>query len=222
MPPFEDRLWDFWQKNTKILLGIAALVLLVIVGQGAWEMLQEKKERDIQQAYAAATTTAQLKAFATANAGHELTGVAHLRVADEAYRDARFADALAAYEQAISILETGPLESRARLGAAMAQNQAGRTAESETALKALANDANEITAYRAEAIAHLASLAAAAGNAADVKAYSDQLMQLDPTSPWTQRTLQLLASVGSPGTEADATPAAPSDSPAITLPGAKK
>ncbi len=216
VPPFEERLWAFWQKNAKALLGIAALVLLVIVGQGAWEMLQEKKQRDIQQAYAGATTTAQLKAFAAANEGHELAGVAHLRIADEAYADRRHADAATAYEQAAAILKTGPLASRARLGAAMAKHQAGRTSEGEAALKAIANNANEIKAYRAEAIAHLASLASAAGNGADVKAYADQLMQLDPTSPWTQRTLQLLAT---PGAIEAAAPADAEASPAISLPG---
>jgi len=217
VPPFEERLWSFWQKNAKALLGLAALVLLVIVGQGGWEMLQEKKQRDIQAAYAAAATTAQLKAFASANPGHQLAGVAHLRIADEAYADRRHADAAAAYEQATSILKSGPLASRARLGAAMAKHQAGRASEGEAALKAIANDASEIKAYRAEALAHLATLASAAGNGADVKAYSDQLMQLDPTSPWTQRTLQLLAST--PGAIETAGSADADASPAISLPG---
>jgi len=213
VPPFEERLWSFWQKNAKALLGLAALVLLVIVGQGGWEMLQEKKQRDIQAAYAAAATTAQLKAFASANPGHQLAGVAHLRIADEAYADRRHADAAAAYEQATSILKSGPLASRARLGAAMAKHEAGRASEGEAALKAIANDANEIKAYRAEALAHLATLASTAGNGTDVKTYSDQLMQLDPTSPWTQRVLQLLVSTtGAIETPADA-------SPAISLPG---
>ncbi len=217
VPPFDERLWTFWQKNAKALLGLAALVLVVIVAQGAWEMLQEKKQRDIQQAYAAAAATAQLKAFASANEGHQLAGVAHLRMADEAYADRRHADAAAAYDQAASILKSGPLASRARLGSAMAKHQAGRTGEGETALKAIANDANEIKAYRAEAIAHLASLASAAGNGADVKAYADQLMQLDPTSPWTQRTLQLLAST--PGAIETGASADADASPTISLPG---
>jgi len=219
VPPFEERLWMFWQKNAKALLGIAAVVLLVIVGQGAWELLQEKKERDIQQAYAAAATTAQLKTFAAANPSHELAGVAQLRIADEAYGDGRFSEAASTYEQAVAALPAGALASRARLGAAMAKHQAGQTGESEAALKAIANDANEIKAYRAEAMAHLASLAAAAGNAADVKAYADQLMQLDPANPWTQRTLQLMAALPAP---AEGAPPAAPESPAITLPGAKK
>lgn len=218
--PFEERLWAFWQKNAKTLLGIAALVLLVIVGQGAWEMLQEKKEKDIQQAYAAAATTAQLKSFAAANPKHELAGVAQLRIADEAYGEGRHAEAATIYQQALADLPAGPLASRARLGAAMAQHQAGRAAEAETALKAIANDANEIKAYRAEAIAHLASLASEAGRSADVKTYADQLMQLDPANPWTQRTLQLLSAPAAEG-DVSSTPAS-AESPAITLPSAKK
>ena len=222
---FEDRLRILWEKNSKLVVGLIGVVLLVILAQGAWEYFAEQKEQDVRQAYAAATTTAQLKTFADSNSGHPLAAAAQLRIADEAYANGRYADAATGYEQAAGALKTGPLASRARLGAAMAKYQAGRAAEGEAALKAFANDANETKAYRAEALAHLASVASEAGNAADVRSYSDQLMQLDPASPWTQRTLQLLSTL--PAAEAPAQPetAAPAgaeSAPAITLPSAKK
>jgi hypothetical protein len=222
---FEDRLRILWEKNSKLVVGLIGVVLLVILGQGAWEYFAEKKERDVRQAYAGASTTAQLKTFSDANPGHPLAAAAQLRIADEAYENGRYADAATAYDQAAGALKTGPLASRARLGSAIAKYQAGRTAEGEAALKAFANDANETKAYRAEALAHLASAASEAGNAADVRSYSDQLMQIDPASPWTQRTLQLLSTL--PASEAPAqteatTPANADSAPAITLPGAKK
>lgn len=215
-PSFEERLHSFWRKNSKIITAALVVVLIAIVLNGAFDYLAKQKERDIEQAYAAAGTPAQVKAFAAANAEHPLGGVASVRVADEAYTEARYADAITAYDQAANILKTSPLASRARLGSAMAKLQAGRAGDAETALKTLSADGKEIKAYRAEATYHLASLAATKGDAAEVKTYSDQLMQLDPTSPWTQRSLALLAM------SAPAEPAASTAGPQISLPGSGK
>lgn len=216
-PSFEDRVRLFWEKNSKTIIAVLVVILLVIVGQGAWEYLAEKKERDIASRFAAATTPAQVKAFIAEHPQHPLTGVAHLRMADEAYGQGKYADAVVPYEQAAAILQTPALASRARLGVAMAKLQGGRAAEGEAALKAFAADEKEIKAYRAEAAYHLTSLAASNGNATEVTTYSEQLMQLDPASSWTQRALQLRTTV--PGAEAPAAPAPASDAPAIKLPG---
>lgn len=212
----DERMGMFWEKNNKAIVAVLALVFLIIVGNGVWESLAAKRERDIEQAFAAATTPAQLKSFVAAHPDHLLAGVAQLRMADEAYAAGVFADAIAPYEQAAAILKEGPLASRARLGLAVAKLQGGRDAEGETALKALASNVSEIETYRAEAAYHLASRAAANNNAADVKTFSDQLMQMDPTSLWTQRALQLRASLPSDEAPADA---AGDAAPAITLPG---
>jgi hypothetical protein len=215
---FEDRLRVFWEKNHKVVTGVLIVILVAIAGKGGWEYLQSQKQLDIQQAYGAATTPAQIKAFAAANPDHPLAGIAHLRMADEAYVASSFADAVTSYERAASILKTGPLASRARLGLAMAKLQSGSGTDADAALKAFAADAKEAKAFRAEAYYHLASLAGAKNNAADFKAYSDQLMQLDPASPWTQRVLALRSNL--PEVEANASSTPPS--PTITLPGSTK
>jgi hypothetical protein len=215
-PSFEDRLRLFWQKNSKLVIALLAVILVVVAAKEGWEYLAAEKERGIGEAFAAAVTPAQVKSFIEANPGHPLSGVAHLRTADETYAAGRFSDAIPAYEQATAILRSGPLASRARLGVAMSKLQAGRTADGEAALKAFAADANEIKAFRAEAAYHLASLGSSRGNAADVKIYSDQLMQLDPASPWTQRALALRST-------AESDQPNPSDAaPTITIPGAAK
>lgn len=215
-PSFEDRLRLFWQKNSKVVTVVLIVILLAIAAKEGWEYLAAQRDRELGQTYAAATTPAQVKSFAAANPQHPLGGVAHLRMADDSYAEGHYSDAIADYEQAAAILKTGPLASRARLGQAMAKLLAGRTADAEAALKAFAADSKEVKAYRAEAMYHLASLAVSSGKVADVKTYSDQLMQLDPTSPWTQRALTL-RSASSSG-EAAPAPAAPT----ITLPGAGK
>ena len=196
---FEDRLHIYWRKNGRSVVAFIVVVLLAILAKGAWEYLDAQKELEIQRAYAAASTTDQLKAFAAAHAGHLLTGVAQLRLADEAYAAGRSADTISGYEAALATIKSGPLASRARLGLAMARIQSGKTPDGEAALRQLAADAAEAKGTRVEAAYQLASLASVAGKPDDVRKYSDQVMQLDPTSPWTQRVMMLRASL--PATE---------------------
>lgn len=218
VPSFEDKLHAFWEKNRGLVLAACGLVILAILGKGGWEYLQRGKEADVGKAYAAATTSDQLKSFSAAHPDHALAGIAQLRLADEAYAAGKFADALAAYEKAIAVIKDGPLAARAKLGRAVAKLQTGKAAEATGELRQLADDAAQFKAIRAEAGYHLASLAAEAGNSADVQKFSDQLMQIDPTSPWTQRGLQLRASLPA-APAAPAATAAPADAatPSVQL-----
>lgn len=211
---FEEKLQVFWQKYRGAVVALCVVVLIGILAKGGWDYLQRQKEAEVRKAYAAATNTDQLKAFSAANAEHPLAGVAQVRLADEAYGAGKSADAIAAYEKAISILKDGPLAARAKLGRALAKVQAGKAAEATTELKQLADDANQFKAIRTEAAYHLTSLAVEAGNAADAQKYSDQLMQIDPTSPWTQRGLSLRASLPTPAAAGATTGAEKKDAPA--------
>lgn len=192
-PSFEDQLHTFWEKNSTLVTGVLVAILLAVLAKGAWDYFAAQREHGIEQAYAAATTSSELKGFIAAHPDHSLAAVAQLRLADEAYAAGKYADAISGYEQAANILKTGPLASRARLGLAVAKFLGGHTAEGETALKAIANDPNEIKVYRTEAAYHLAAAAADAGNAAALKTYTDLLGQIDSSSPWTMRAMQLRA-----------------------------
>jgi hypothetical protein len=195
---FDEKLNQFWRQNRMAVLGLCALVLLAIIGKGLWDMVQTKKEQEIESAYAAAKTPDQLRAFAAAHPTHELAGVAELRVADEAYSNQKPADAAADYDKALATLKDGPLAARAKLGRALANVQAGKSSDGESQLKQIANDTNEFKAIRAEAAYQLASLAAEAQNATDAQKYIDQLNQIDPASPWARRAMALQASLPRP------------------------
>jgi hypothetical protein len=195
---FEDKANAFWEKNRGLLIGLCVAVVVLLVGKGAWDHLAAQKELEIEQKFAAATTSEQLKAFAAANSGHSLAGIAYLRIADEAYTAGKGADAVAAYEQAAGLIKSGPLASRAQLGRALAKVQAGKGTEATAELKQLAGDANQAKSLRAEASYHLASLAAEARNADEVQKLSDQIMQLDPTSAWAARAMALRSSLPAP------------------------
>lgn len=220
-PTFEDKLRLFWQRNSKVVTALLIAVLVAIVAKGGWEYLAAQRENEIRRAYAAATTPAQLKAFVAANPKHLLSGVAAVRMGDDAIGENRYSDAISLYDQAIATLKSGPLATRARLGSAMAKLLGGRAADGEAALKALANDTKEPKAYRAEALFHLTSNAAATGKNDDVKTYADQLVQLDPNSIFAQRAMVLRATAMASSPAATATPPA-AGTPAITLPSSGK
>lgn len=202
---FEERLQRFWKQYGTLILAICVLVIAVLVGRGVWEWQQDRREADIKSEYAAASTSDQLRAFAASHAGHPLAGVAHLRLADEAFTAGNFAEAITGYEKAAVILKEGPFAARAELGKAIARIGAGNAAEGETALQQIANDANQLSSVRVEAVFHLASVASEMARGEEVQKLSEQAMQIDPSSPWTQRTLMLRSALP----VASAAPAAP-------------
>jgi predicted negative regulator of RcsB-dependent stress response len=217
---FEEKLHVFWAKNGTAVMALVGLVLVGIIAKGGWDYLGRQKELDIEKDYAAAITPEARKAFIAAHPGHSLSGVGQLRLADEAYTAGKSADALAGYEKTLTLIKEGPLAARAKLGIAMAKIFSGKAAEGATELKALAGDPNQFKGVRAEAAYQLTSLAADASNGADVQKYADQLMSIDPSSPWAQRAMGLRAMFPAVPAPAPAAPAAAKDAaPAIKLPG---
>lgn len=212
----EDRMRGFWDSYRKVIYVVCALVVLGIIGKGALEYSEAQREEGVRKAYVAATTPEQLKAFAAANASHSLAGVAHLRMADDAYKAGKASDAAASYEKASGILKTGPLAARARLGLALSHVLAGKSADGAKVLGQVAADEKEFKAVRAEAIYHLCSIAAEAGQADEVQKRVDELMKLDVSSPWTQRAMSLRASL--PPAAAPAAPAADAKKDAAAAP----
>jgi hypothetical protein len=215
---FEDKMQLFWKKNRTVIFILCAVILLAIVAREGWQYMARQKNMDVEKAYAAATTSDQLRSFAAAHPNHALAGIAQLRLADDAYKAGKSADAIAGYDKAISILKEGPLVSRAQIGRALAKIQSGKAGDGQSDLKKLADDTKELKAVRTEAMYHLTSLAVDAGNATDAQKFVDQLMQLDPSSPWTQRALAIRATIPAtaekPAAAASTAPAAKSDTPA--------
>jgi hypothetical protein len=216
---WEDELHLTWKKHGNLILSICGLALLGIVGKGGWDYLAGQRELEVENAYAAATTPVQLKAFVAAHVDHALGVVAQLRIADEAYTAGKSAEALSGYEKTLTLIKDGPLAARAKLGQAMAKIQAGKATEGAAELKQLANDANQLKGVRVEAAYQLASLAAEKGETADVQKFSDQLMQIDPASPWTQRAMALRASLPAAAAAVPAPAGKEAPSMQIKLPG---
>lgn len=208
-PGPEEKLQQFWERNRTLLIGICVVVLLAIVARGGWDYLAAQKEHNVEAAYAKADTPAKLKSFAEANSGHELAGVAWLQLGDQAYAAEKGSEAVADYQKAAAVLKHGPLADRTQLGLAMAQLLAGQSDAGKSGLKALVDNEDIFKGVRVEAAYQLASLAHQDGHADQVKQYADRMMQIDPSSPWSQRVQGLRADEPAPAAAATTSPATP-------------
>lgn len=219
-PSFEERLRIFWEKNAKTVYALCVVVLLAIIGRGAFEYYQAQKEASIQADYAAATTPEKLKAFINQYPTHTLAAVASLRQADDAYSAKNYAEAVSNYQRAADILKTGPFAGRARLGVAVSKLNQGQTAEGEDKLKQIANDSTQLKPVRAEAAYHLAALAVDAGRTEDATKYLDLASSVEADGSWAKRAMMLRTSLPAPtaAPAAASTPAAPASTPAPTKP----
>lgn len=195
-PGFEVAVHEFWDRNRNFVLLLCAAALLVIAGREGWQYFANAREKDLQADYAKVGDSAdRLAKFADEHSGHALAGVAYLRVADEKYSVADYKSAAAAYQKAAGSLQNDALLGRAKLGAAVSLLQSGDQAGGETALKALSADPAVFASARAEATYHLASLAAAAGKADEVKKLTAQVSVIEANGPWAQRASLLVASL---------------------------
>lgn len=189
---FETAVRAFWAKNRQIVLVLCAAALLAIIGREAWQYVAASREQAVQEEYAKiADQPAKLEAFANEHSGHALAGVALLRVADDKFSAGDYKAAGAGYQKAAGSLKNAALLGRAKLGAAVSQLKAGDQAGGEAAFKAISADAALDKSVRLEAGYHLASLAAAAGKADEVRKLAEELSKLDAMSSWAQRATML-------------------------------
>jgi hypothetical protein len=205
----DHHLTTFWEEYKNLILWACTIILVAIVAKEGWGYYEARREAGIEAEFEAAATPARQREFAAAHPDHSLAGVAQLRLGDAAYASNQALEAVNCYTQAIAILKQGPVADRARLGLAMAEIQAGRSADGETDLRRLADDAKGFRSVRSEAIYHLASLAASAGRRADLQHLSTELLQSDPNGRWTERVFALQAR--------ESAPAAGGGTPAISV-----
>jgi len=199
-PGFEVALHAFWEKNRKLVLIACAAALLVIVGRESLQYFSAQRERGIQAEFARISEQpAKLAAFAEANSGHALAGVALLQLADDKFSTGDYAAAAAGYQKAAGALKNETLLGRAKLGAAISQVSGSDKAAGEAALKGISADTTLLKGVRAEATYHLALLALEAGNADEVRRLVDQVSRIDGASSWSQRATVLLAALPSSG-----------------------
>ena len=192
----EDRLKQAWGRYANAIYVLCGLIVAGMIAKGGLDYLNVQKELEIEKEYAACTTPDAFKAFAAEHRNHPLGALVELKLADEAFINGKFAEAVANYEKAVADLPAGPFQSRAKLGLAMSQVRSGKTADAEAGLRKILNDAAEYKAVRCEAGYDLAEVAVAGGHPNEVQNLATQLMQIDPTSPFAERAFALRSELG--------------------------
>jgi predicted negative regulator of RcsB-dependent stress response len=192
---FEDRVKLTWEQNGGFIYLILGIIALGVLGKGGYEYFSAQKELRVEQDYAACTAADMLKAFADSHRGHPLAGLAELRAADMAYGSGSFGEAAAEYGQALPDLTVAPLIARAKLGLAVSQAQSGKVSDGEAALRQILGDDSQLKPIRCEAAYQLAVLEVAQGRPGEVQALMDRLMQIDPSSPFSERIVSLRTSL---------------------------
>jgi hypothetical protein len=201
----EEFLKQAWGRYGFAFYVLCGAVAVGILAKGGLDYLNVQKELGIQKDFSACVSNDSFRDFAAAHPGHPLTGVAELTVADNLYSAGKYSDAVSVYSSAVADLPKVPVLGRAKLGLAMSQALAGKTADAEVGLRLLLNDAGQLKTIRCEAGYHLAGIAVAAGRGADVQAIAEQVMRIDATSPFAERTFSLRP----PGSGSVTVPGAP-------------
>ncbi len=206
----EETLRQAWERHGNTVYLVCGAIALGILAKGGWDYLNRQKELGIQNEYAQCVTIESFRSFASSHVGHPLAGAAEVVVADISYASGKFGDAVTAYSEAASDLPAGPIQARAKLGLAMSLALTGKVPEAETDLRQVLGDSTIMNATRCEAGYHLAALAAANGRPGDVQKLAEQVMQIDPESPFAERTFALRSSLpdaaGAPGVPIPAKP----------------
>ena len=214
-PNTEENFRKFWEKNARTVYAGCAVLLLTIVGKVAYNSYAEHRREVLAGEYKVAEKANKLPAFISEHPGEPLSGLAELKLADQAYKAGKYADALSGYQRSAEILKTGPLAGRALLGAATCNIFLNKLDAGAEKLKQVANDVNQLKGIRAEAAFKVASLAAEGGKTDEAVRYLDLTNSIDQASSWAQQGLLLRSTLPASAT---AKPEAATPSVSVKLP----
>ena len=200
----EENLRQAWARYGNAIYVLCGMIVAGMLAKGGLDYLAAQKELEIQKEYSACTTDEAYKAFAAVHRNHPLGALVELKIADEAFVLGKFPEAVTNYTKAVADLPAGPFQSRARLGLAISQARAGKTVDAEASLRKILEDAAELKPVRCEAGYDLAELAVSGGRPSEVQKLAEQLMQIDPTSPFAERAFALRTELGAAATSAPA------------------
>ena len=182
LPPdadVEERFNDFWKKNGPGIFGGIAIGAVLVVGIQVYQYLGEKKEEQIGEAFAEATTEEEKASFAEAHSEHQLGALAWLQVADARYGEEAFTEAVELYDSAAQAFEDPTLRTRAQLGHGMSLLRSGSVEAGRAVLESVALNSTALDQTRGEAAYHLAVSYWEAGELEQVEEATSIILDLE-------------------------------------------
>lgn len=196
----EASLSIFWDKYGKQITIAIIAVFAIFLGVQLTSVLARKAEESKKVAYAQANSDdASLLAWAEKEAGHPLSGLAFKELADKAYADGKFDEAVSLYEKAADSTKAA-VNQAAQIGQAMSLLELDKAAEAKTIFQSLAREENSTS--QPEAKYRLALIAIAEGDSVEARALLDEILEEAQGTLWSQKAAQLKSTL--PAAEADA------------------
>ena len=191
----EDQLLVYWNRHKSMLLiGIAAaIVLLLGIQLSKW--WAQKSVVDRGEAYASATDDGLKEAFADKYSNTDLGGIAYMELADQAYSEGEFDNAVPLYEKAFAAFDLVQFRQRAHLSLAISRLQAGDKAVAIKDLESVGSNENYPDVTRAEAFYHLSVVDWEDGNFESMFQRHNQVEELESPGNWLSKALQLQNSI---------------------------
>lgn len=185
----------FWIQYKKQLIGLLCCILL---GLGAmplyyWNQQRQTKLYQAQYTQALKGTLAEKLAFVrAAPAKNSLAGLLALELADQAFAEQKYAEAVDYYVEAIKHLSNSVLLPRAILSQAIACSCKMDTIQAQELLQGLITGATVLSSIKAEAMYHSAVLNLATGVTDQAHQTLNNLMELFPNTFWHYKAALLL------------------------------
>lgn len=196
----EANLSIFWAKYGKQITIAIIAVFAIFLGVQLTSVMARKAEEGKKAAYSEASSDdASLLAWAEKESGHPLSGLAFKELADKAYADNKFEDAVSLYGKATDSTREA-VKQASQIGQAMSLLELGSKADAKTILKNLALEKNNTS--QPEAKYRLALLAISDGDTIEASALLDEILQDSERTLWSQKAAQLKSTL--PKSEADA------------------
>ncbi len=192
---FEDKAWLYWKRNKTFIITLIAVVFVLIIGVQGWKTYKNDSFNSLAAAYEKAGTPEQLEAFAKANSGTALAGVALLQNADTLYEAKDYAKAADAYKAACADLEGQILLGRAMLGQAMSVVQSGKSEDGKKLLDTISANESLSGAYRAEAAFNSAMISLASGDSKTAKEKLEKIISNPQSAYWVQAAQNALDTI---------------------------
>lgn len=189
--PFEDRLWLFWKKYSRIVTLIIVIIIFGFLGYKGIDFYKRSQIEKLQNEYRIALEEGREFAFAEANIKEPLAGGVFLSTADKFGTEGKYQEAIINYNKALTSLKPTPFGDRIRLSIALATWMKGNHDASKKLLNELLNDSQVMGAIRAEAAYQLALMSLNEQDYKKSREFLDTINRIPNAGVWGQKALIL-------------------------------
>jgi hypothetical protein len=183
----EDRLKAAWERNGNLVYIVLGVLAAAVLAKGGLDYYSAQKELTTQQDYAACSAADMLRAFADSHRGHPLAGWPSSGWPTWPTSPGQVRGGGHGLRPGVADLPQGRSSPAPSWGWPWPRpSREGRT-DAEAGLRQILGDDEQLKAIRCEAAYHLASLEVSQGRRARSRSLTDQLMQIDPSSPFAER-----------------------------------